>query len=221
MQQPSHVGIDVSKHHLDVAFPGVPKVWRTPNDASGIAALIRRVRRLDSPHVVREATGGYTRRLTGDLAAETVPLSRFNPRQMRDFTRATGRLAKTDEIDAAAILRFADAMQPPASPAPSPEQVRLTDLVRRRRQLVDTAAQEKQRAPIPGQPLVTGSIEQHLAFLAKEIAAIDEAIAAAIEADGMLARRAELLRSIPVSGSSPPRRWSPNCRNSAPSATSR
>ena len=106
MQQPKYVGIDVSKHHLDVAFPGVAKVWRTPNDARGIAALVQRVRRLGSPHVVCEATGGYTRRLTGDLAAETVPLSRVNPRQVRDFARATGRLAKTDEIDAAAILRF-------------------------------------------------------------------------------------------------------------------
>lgn len=200
MQQPSHVGIDVSKHHLDIAFPGVSKVWRTPNDASGIAALIRRVRRLDSPHVVCEATGGYTRRLTSDLAAEAVPLSRVNPRQVRDFTRATGRLAKTDEIDAVAILRFADAMQPPASPVPSPEQVRLTDLVRRRRQLVDAAAQEKQREAIPDQPLVTGSIERHLAFLIKEIAVIDEAIANAIEADVTLARRAELLRSIPGVG---------------------
>jgi transposase len=200
MQQSSYVGIDVSKHHLDVAFPGVPKVWRTPNNASGIAALVRRVRRLNSPHVVCEATGGYTRRLTGDLAVEAITLSRVNPRQVRDFTRATGRLAKTDEIDAVAILRFADAMQPPASPVPSPEQVRLTDLVRRRRQLVDAAAQEKQREPIPGQPLVTSSVERHLAFLAKEIAAIDDAIADAIEADGMLARRAALLRSIPGVG---------------------
>ena len=200
MQQPRYVGIDVSKHHLDVAFPGVAKVWCTPNDASGIAALVRRVRRLGSPHVVCEATGGYTRLLTCDLATETVPLSRVNPRQVRDFARATGRLAKTDEIDAAAILRFADAMQPLASPAPSPEQVRLTDLVRRRRQLVDAAAQKKQREPIPGQPLVTGSVERHLAFLAKEIAAIDEAIADAIEADATLARRAALLRTIPGVG---------------------
>ena len=200
MQQPNYVGVDVSKHHLDVAFPGVPKVWRTPNDAGGIAALIRRVCRLSSPHIVCEATGGYTRRLSGDLAAEAVALSRVNPRQVRDFTRATGRLAKTDEIDAAAILRFADAMQPPASPAPSPEHVRLTDLVRRRRQLVDAAAQEKQREPIPGQPLVTGSIERHLAFLVEEIAALDHAIADAIEVDATLARRAELLRSIPGVG---------------------
>jgi len=200
MQQPSHVGVDVSKHHLDVAFPGVSKVWRTPNDASGIAALIRRVQRLDSPHVVCEATGGYTRRLTSDLAAEAVPLSRVNPRQVRDFTRATGRLAKTDEIDAVAILRFADAMHPTASPVPSPDQVRLTELIRRRRQLVDAAAQEKQREPMHGQPFVTGSVERHLAFLATEIAALYQAIADAIEADGMLARRAELLRSIPGVG---------------------
>jgi hypothetical protein len=86
MQQSSYVGIDVSKHHLDVAFPGVPKVWRTPNDASGIAALVRRVRRLGNPHVVCEATGGYTRRLTVDLAVEAITLSRVNPRQVRDFT---------------------------------------------------------------------------------------------------------------------------------------
>ncbi|RYY17720.1 MAG: hypothetical protein EON55_01450 [Alphaproteobacteria bacterium] len=108
-------------------------IWRTPNNASGIAALVRRVRRLGSPHVVCEATGGSTRRLMSDLAVEAIALSRVNPRHVRDFTRATGRRAKTDDIDAAAILRFADAMQPLASPAPSPEQVRLIDLVRRRR----------------------------------------------------------------------------------------
>jgi transposase len=119
---------------------------------------------------------------------------------VRDFTRATGRLAKTDEIDAVAILRFADAMHPPASPVPSPDQVRLTELIRRRRQLVDAAAQEKQREPMHGQPFVTSSVERHLAFLATEIAALDQAIADAIEADGMLARRAELLRSIPGVG---------------------
>lgn len=129
MQQPSHIGVDVSKHHLDVAFPGTLKVWRTPNDAGGIAALVRRVRRLDRPYVVCEATGGYTRRLSVGLAAEAIALSRVNPRQVRDCTRTTGRLAKTDAIDAVAILRFADAMQPPASPVPSPVQVRLTDLV--------------------------------------------------------------------------------------------
>lgn len=199
-QQPTYIGIDVSKHHLDVAFPGVRQVWRTPNTPAGIAALLRRARRLEQPQVVCEATGGYTRALAGGLAEKAMAFSRINPRQIRDFARATGRLAKTDAIDAAAILRFAQAMQPPASPAPAPGQLRLTDLVRRRRQLVDAAAQEKQREPVPDTALIQGSVERHLAFLTAEIAAVDQAIAAAIEADATLAQRAALLRTIPGIG---------------------
>jgi transposase len=199
-QQASYIGIDVAKHHLDVAFPDARKVWRTSNDSKGIAALSRRLRRWEQPHVVCEATGAYTRALSAGLAEQAVLLSRINPRQVRDFTRATGRLAKTDAIDAAAILRFAQAMQPPASPVPSPGQQRLTDLVRRRRQLVDAAAQEKQRAPCPDVELVTGSIARHLAFLKAEIAAVDQAIVDAIQAEPALARRAELLQTIPGVG---------------------
>lgn len=199
MQQPDYIGVDVSKHHLDVAFPGTPKVWRTANDTSGIAALVRRVRRLDHPQVVCEATGGYTRRLAGDLAGQAIAFSRINPRQMRDFARATGRLAKTDAIDAAVILRFAETMHPPAAPVPAPGQLRLTDLVRRRRQLVEAAAMEKQRE-MPDDALLAGSVERHLAFLTTEIAAVDRAIADSIEADAALARRAALLRTIPGVG---------------------
>jgi transposase len=199
-QQADYVGIDVAKHHLDIAFPDARQVWRTSNDSKGIAALSRRLRRLERPHAVCEATGGYTRALTNGLAEQAIRLSRINPRQVRDFTRATGRLAKTDAIDAAAILRFAQAMQPTPSPAPSPSQQRLTDLVRRRRQLVDVAAQEKQRDPISDASLVTGSIERHLAFLKAEIGAVDQAIVEAIEADPALSRRAELLRTIPGVG---------------------
>jgi transposase len=199
-QQVSYVGIDVAKYHLDVAFPDARQVWRTSNDGKGIAALTRRLRRWERPHAVCEATGGYTRALTTALAEQAVLLSRVNPRQVRDFARATGRLAKTDAIDAAVILRFAEAMQPAPSPAPSAIQRHLTDLVRRRRQLVDAAAQEKQREPIPGAPLVTGSIARHLDFLKAEIAAIDQAIVEAIEADPALAHRAELLRTIPGIG---------------------
>lgn len=112
------VGVDVAKGHLDVAFPSA-KVWRTTNDPAGIAALGRRLAKLDAPHLVCEATGGYTRQLTRALATRGVAVSRVNPRQVRDFARATGKLAKTDAIDANTILRFAAAMQPPASPPPS------------------------------------------------------------------------------------------------------
>lgn len=198
MLKRSYVGVDVSKGHLDVAFPGA-KVWRTTNDASGIAALVRRAARLQQPQLVCEATGGYTRALVRGAADEGLALSRINPRQVRDFGRSTGRLAKTDAIDAAVILRFAQTMQPPASPAPTLTQAYLTDLVRRRRQLVDAAAQEKQR-DLPDAPLPAASIKRHLAFLTAEVESIDRAIAATIAADRTLARRAELLRTIPGVG---------------------
>lgn len=201
MEQPcSYVGVDVSKHHLDVAFPDGRRVWRTRNDAGGIAALMRKVRGLERPRVVCEATGGYTRLLSTQLAASGIALSRVNPRQVRDFARASGRLAKTDALDAEVIVRFARAMQPPQTLPPPASQLGLADLVRRRRQLVDAAAQEKQREPVPGAELVSGSVTRHLAFLAAEIAAIDEAIAATIAADAALARRAALLRTIPGVG---------------------
>lgn len=201
MQQlTNYVGVDVSKHHLDVAFPGVRQIWRTKNDATGIAALAGRIARLDRPQLVCEATGGYTRALVRGMAASTIAISKLNPRQVRDFARATGKLAKTDAIDAAVILRFAEAMQPPASPPPAPDQLRLSDLVRRRRQLVDAAAIEKQRDVPPDERLITASIERHLAFLKSEIDTVDQAIAHAIDADQALARRAALLRTIPGIG---------------------
>lgn len=104
------VGVDVSKAHLDVAFPDTPKVWRTPDNAGGIAALGRRLAGLKQPQLVCEATGGYTRALAYGMAAQGVAFSRINPRQVRDFGRASGRLAKTDAIDAGLILRFAQTM---------------------------------------------------------------------------------------------------------------
>lgn len=193
------IGVDVSKDHLDVALPGSLKVWRTGNDRTGIAALGRKLAKLDEPHLVCEATGGYTRRLVHGLVERGVAFSRVNPRQVRDFARATGKLAKTDAIDAGVILGFAEVMQPAAAPPVSQHQLRLTDLVRRRRQLVDAAAIEKQREQ-PDEPLLASSIKRHLAFLAQEIEGIDRAIATAIEADQALARRAELLRTVPGIG---------------------
>jgi transposase len=196
----TYVGVDVSKDHLDVAFPDRAKVWRTGNDRAGISALGRKLAGLEAPQLVCEATGGYTRRLQRDLAHRQIAFSCINPRQIRDFARATGRLAKTDAIDAGIILRFAEAMQPPAVPPPSDAQVQLTDLVRRRRQLVAMAVMEKQRAAHPDDAMVAASMRRHLDFLLAEIRDIDQRIADRIAADAILASRAELLRSIPGIG---------------------
>jgi transposase len=194
------IGVDVSKDHLDVALPGSAKVWRIGNDPAGIATLGRKLAKLGEPHLVCEATGGYTRRLVHGLAERGIAFSRVNPRQVRDFARATGKLAKTDAIDAGVILRFAEVMQPAAAPPVSERQLRLTDLVRRRRQLVDIAAMEKQRSVQPDEAMITASIKAHLTFLIGQIAGLDAAIAEQIEQDRDLARRAELLRTIPGVG---------------------
>lgn len=198
-QQPTYVGVDVSKAHLDVAFPG-KKPWRTGNDTAGIAALKRRLARLDSPHLVCEATGRFTRSLQQSLTASDIPMSRLNPRQVRDFARASGRLAKTDAIDAGIILSFAQRMQPPATPAPPPAQLRLADRVRRRRQLVDMLAMEKQHLSEPEEPQIRASLSRHLDFLKAEIIAIEADIALAVAADPDLTARARLLESVPGIG---------------------
>lgn len=194
------IGVDVSKEHLDIALPGSPRIWRTGNDKAGIAALGRKLAGLAEPHLVCEATGGYTRLLARDLARRQVAFSRINPRQIRDFARATGRLAKTDAIDAGIILRFAQTMQPPAAPPPSDAQIELTDLVRRRRQLVEIAAMEKQRTAQSDDDGLIASLKRHLDFLTTEIAEIDRRIASRIDADRTLSQRAQLLRSIPGIG---------------------
>jgi transposase len=197
---PQYVGVDVSKHHLDFVMPGTAQCCRVSNSAAGLAGLVRRLSRLERPHLVCEATGSYTRPLVRELAQRSIPVSRVNPRQVRDFARAAGQLAKTDAIDAALILRFAQAMQPPVSPPPAPAQVQLADLVRRRRQLVDMAAVEKQHAEHPEAELVRATITAHLAFLEGAITQLDAAIAAQIAAHPDMARRAGLLTSIPGVG---------------------
>ena len=197
---PTFVGADISKAHLDVAFPAAGRIWRTTNDRAGIAALQRRLGRLEHPHFVCEATGGYTRLLTGRLAEQGIAFSKVNPRQVRDFARASGRLAKTDAIDAAVILSFAQRMQPPATLPPAAAQLRLTDLVRRRRQLVDMLAMEKQHQAHPEDPEILASIRGHLEFLADQIKQIDRSIEEHIRSDPELDHRAMLLRTVPGFG---------------------
>jgi transposase len=194
------IGIDVSGDHLDVAFADRDRVWRTGNDAAGIAALGRRLSAMDRPHVVCEATGHHTRLLARELARRQVAMSRVNPRQVRDFARASGRLAKTDAIDAAVILRFAQTMQPAAVPPAAPGEARLTDIVRRRRQLVDMMVAEKQRSHGPDDRQIVASVTQHLAWLNDQVRTFDRLIAEQIAAEPRLTRRAGLLATIPGVG---------------------
>lgn len=195
----NYVGIDVSKHHLDLAI-GEAGVVRVANSAEGIAGLVEQLSGLSRPHVVCEATGSHTRRLSRQLGEHGIAFSRVNPRRVRDLARADGQLAKTDAIDARVILRFARLMQPQPTPPPQPIALELADLVRRRRQVVDMLAIEKQRLEHPEAEPVRASLKAHIAFMASQIGELDAAIVERIAGDGELERRAGLLVSIPGIG---------------------
>lgn len=195
-----YVAVDVSKAMLDIAMPGANKVWRSPNTVAGIAAFRKRLSGFVRPQVVCEATGRYGRLLAREMGTADIAMSIVNPRQVRDFARATGQLAKTDALDANIILRFACTMKPPQTPPTPANQARLAEQVRRRRQLVDMLAVEKQRLSGLEDPDTLASIREHLAFLKGQISQCDARIKVEIEADKKLARKAVLLESIPGIG---------------------
>lgn len=195
---PQFVAVDVSKAMLDLATP--EQTWRTPNSLPGIAALGKRLARYERPHVVCEATGRYGRLLARQMGKSGIAMSVVNPRRIRDFARAAGQLAKTDAIDAQTILRFAQTMQPAETPQTPENMARLAEQVRRRRQLVEMLATEKQRLSGLDDPDTLASIRAHLLFLENQIGCCDTRIQAEIAADAILARKASLLQSIPGIG---------------------
>src|SRR3954449_1967696 len=144
---PTFVGIDVSKHRLDVHARPSGESFATDYDDEGVAGLVERLAALAPALVVLEATGGLEVRLAAALAAAGLPVAVVNPRQVRAFARATGRLAKTDRLDAEAIARFAEAVRPPVRPLPDEATRHLGALVARRRQLLEMLVAERNRRP--------------------------------------------------------------------------
>ena len=130
----SFVGIDVAKDRLDVHVRPSGDTFALARDGEGVAALVERRRAAIPQLIVVEATGGFEQVVAGQLADARLPLVVVNPRQIRDFARATGRLAKTDRIDAAVIAHFAEAVRPPVRPLPDKKAHVLDELVTRRRQ---------------------------------------------------------------------------------------
>src|SRR5437870_8992216 len=141
-----HIGVDVSKAILDLFDPARHQHWREPNTPAGHRALLKKLRRLEaSPHLVCEASGGYEQALVAALHAAGIAVSVLNPRQVRDFARAQGRLAKTDRIDAGVLAEFGAKMQPASTPAMPASEQELAELVRRREQLIATRQIEANR----------------------------------------------------------------------------
>ena len=151
------IGIDVSKDRLDVATPDGTVQW--PNDPDGHQQLIKHFTKWPLEAIVLEATGGYERAVVAELAAAGLPVIVVNPRQVRDFARATGRLAKTDAIDARILAQFGQAIHPEKRPLPSEKQLQLQQQLARRRQLVGMLTAEKNRSQQATDKLVRKTIE--------------------------------------------------------------
>ena len=191
------VGIDVSKAHLDVACDGKRTIARHINDAQGCAALAHELR--DAGLVVVEATGGYELEIVLAMQSAGVPVAVVNPRRVRDFARASGRLAKTDRIDAVVIAQFGRAMRPAQTPHIEAGRMALGDLVTRRRQVIEMVVAEENRLE-HASPAIAALIKEHVAQLKDQLANIDTAIALAVRADDALSRRKAILESVPGVG---------------------
>jgi transposase len=194
------VGFDVSKRHWDAAVHGQSGVQRFSADDAGVAALIVWLRSLPSPLVCLEATGGYERLLRETLHRCGVAVSVVNPRQIRDFARATGELAKTDEIDARMIARFAATLNPEPEDPPRPAQERLRALRARRQQVVQSLTQEKNRLGTAPDAETRESIRQAIDFYDRQLRDLDQRITEATAADPEFRRRWELLVTVPGVG---------------------
>jgi transposase len=193
------VGIDVCKDHLDVALrPGA--AFRLANDPAGHAELVGRLLPLAPELVVLEATGGLELPAAAALAAAGLAVAAVNPRQARDFAKATGRLAKTDAIDAQALAHFAEAVRPEPRPLPGPDQRALDALLGRRRQLVEMRVMESNRLAACADEAVRAGIRRRLGWLDSEIAGADRDLGEAIRRSPVWREKDELLRSIPGVG---------------------
>jgi transposase len=193
------VGIDVSKAALDVAQRPNGEPWRVANEEAGITELVDRLRPLGPELIVLEATGGLERLVVAALALAGLPVAVVNPRQVRDFAKATGRLAKTDALDAAALAHFAEAIRPQPRPLPDAQSQALAALVERRHQLVGMLTAEKNRLR-QALPAVRPQIAAHSAWLEQALREEDGELDQMLHASPLWRERDQLLRSVPGVG---------------------
>lgn len=195
-----YVGIDVAKAQLEIAIHGDASTQQVPNDESGIATLLTRWQSQPPTLVVVEATGGYELALVTALGAARVPVVVVNPRQVRDFAKATGQLAKTDRLDAQVLARFAADVRPAVRPLADATQQALDALVSRRRQLVDMLTAERTRLLLARPRVVRKSLTRHIAYLTRELRATESELGALIQASPVWREADDLLQSVPGVG---------------------
>ena len=198
------VGIDVSKAQLDVAVRPTGKRWVLPYDETGIEGLIPQIVDLEPALVLLEATGGLELPLVAALAAAALPVVVVNPRQVRDFAKATGTLAKTDTLDAGVLAHFADAVRPEVRPLQDAATQVLNSLTARRHQVMTMLVSEKNRLGTASGAVspraVSPRIEAHIAWLEQELSDLDKGLRQTLRQSPVWREQDDLLRTVPGVG---------------------
>lgn len=197
--EPVFVGIDVSKDRLDVATLPLEEGWSQTHEGKAMAGLVERLRALDPTLIVVEATGGQERVVVAVLGSAGLPVVVVNPRQVRDFARATGQLAKTDAIDARILALFGQRVQPEIRPLATEASQILEALLTRRRQLLEMLVAEGNRLAL-AQAAVVADLKAHIRFLEKRLESVDAELDLFIKSSPIWRARDKLLQSVPGVG---------------------
>ena len=193
-------GIDVSKSTLDVCIEPLGQTLHVAYDEAGIGQTVERLKEAGPALIVIEATGGLEVRIATELASKGLPVAVINPRQARDFAKATGQLAKTDQVDAAVLAAFARAIRPQARPLKDEDTCALSDMVSRRRQLIGMRVQETLRLGTAASKPLEKSLKKHIVWLDKQITEIDHDLTSRLRESDVWRAKDDLLRSIPGVG---------------------
>lgn len=194
-----YVGIDVSKTVLDVALHPTGESRQVANDEAGIASLVEELVKLRPALIVLEATGGQQRSVVGAIGAAGLPVAVLNPRQVRDFARAIGKLAKTDRIDARVLAQMAQAVRPPVRALPDEQTRQLAARVARRRQLIEMLVAERNRVAT-ADAVVAKDLARHIRWLEEALRRADKDLDDQIRRSDILRHKVELLQSVPGVG---------------------
>lgn len=193
------VGIDVAKDSLEVHVRPTGQNFHQANDEPGIQALVAQLAALAPTLIVLEASGGYQNPLVAALAVAKLPVAVVNPRQARRFAEASGKLAKTDPLDAAGLAHFAEAMRPQPRPMPDADTQALAALLARRRQLLQMRIAEQQRLPT-ATGVIRRDIQQHLDFLERHLDKVEKELNQTVHKSPLWREHDDLLQSVPGVG---------------------
>lgn len=190
-----YVGIDVSKSRLDIALGENGEVWHVRNDGEGFEILVKKLEEIEPKMIVIESTGGYERPAMYAIGNAGLPVAQVNPRRVREFAKAIGLLAKTDKIDARLLARFGRDAKPNLTNLPTQEEQYLSELLSRRRQILDMITAENNRLPTAS-PEMQKQIEEHIVWLEKSLKDLDKDIDNFNRQDQIRDEKGKLIQSI-------------------------